>query len=96
MDSIDSTSNLKNKNIFLVSGSKDTVVVTGVVQKSQSFFKHYGSNVNLKIIQGILKKKIKQKPKQLKLNTEDFLFIKYRDQKYKQFTKRSRACLVYN
>jgi hypothetical protein len=52
LDSIDDPSNLKSKPIYFVTGTLDTVVVTGVVEKNQQFFKHYGSNTNLQILTG--------------------------------------------
>ncbi|KAL4439544.1 hypothetical protein ABPG74_003946 [Tetrahymena malaccensis] len=45
---IDPVSNLQGKNIFLYSGSKDTVVKQGVVKAAQKFFELLGANVSTK------------------------------------------------
>lgn len=45
---IDPVSNLKGKNIFLYSGSKDTVVKPGVVKATEKFFETLGANITTK------------------------------------------------
>eukprot|EP01095_Lingulamoeba_sp_RSL-Kostka_P006463 TRINITY_DN2027_c0_g2_i1.p1 TRINITY_DN2027_c0_g2~~TRINITY_DN2027_c0_g2_i1.p1 ORF type:complete len:339 (+),score=71.51 TRINITY_DN2027_c0_g2_i1:138-1154(+) len=40
--SIDKTKNLKDSSIYLFSGTKDTVVNSDAVKKTESYYKHYG------------------------------------------------------
>jgi hypothetical protein len=41
LDSIDSTSYLKQAKVWLYTGTQDTVVVSGVVEKSLAYYQHY-------------------------------------------------------
>jgi len=47
---IDKTSNLENSKVWLYSGTKDTVVVQGVMEKLLEYYQHYISNDNIKTV----------------------------------------------
>eukprot|EP01121_Diplochlamys_sp_Union-15-3_P003906 TRINITY_DN1384_c0_g1_i1.p1 TRINITY_DN1384_c0_g1~~TRINITY_DN1384_c0_g1_i1.p1 ORF type:complete len:329 (-),score=35.16 TRINITY_DN1384_c0_g1_i1:89-1075(-) len=47
-NTIDPTSNLRNRKVYLFSGSKDTVVVPGVVQKLEEYWRNYINANNIK------------------------------------------------
>jgi len=51
---IDNPSYLSSARIYLYSGTKDTVVVPGVVQKAQQYFQKYVSAVNITFVSNIL------------------------------------------
>mmetsp|Transcript_7685 Transcript_7685/g.10604 ORF Transcript_7685/g.10604 Transcript_7685/m.10604 type:complete len:334 (-) Transcript_7685:72-1073(-) len=50
---IDAPSNLKNHKVWIFSGTADTVVQTGVVEKLQQYYEHYTEDVNIQTVYNI-------------------------------------------
>eukprot|EP00762_Andalucia_godoyi_P002011 ANDGO_02584.mRNA.1 polyhydroxybutyrate depolymerase len=46
--SIDATSNMKNTNVYVFSGSEDSIVEQGVVKKLQQYYEHYVDPMRIK------------------------------------------------